>query len=282
MVRPRSELPFTVRFLVSRSCREKFKKTVRQAGSRAGRRHRRNEKRFVPVFFVNKKRPKLFRSRTLSSNKSSGLVLPTLSGDPPNCARSPIDGLFRSTTDGIDPNNAPVRHSNPAAGRRPRGCARRGRGQLCPVSLPLFRLHVGTSIFRRRAWRGLLQTTKAPRPLRLRRLFFHFVDSRLAPLSFRYRNSRMGSILWKQRPPFDTVHPVSVATGNHIASDEDFDAKREAPALRTLLHNTSIERLNGPDVVRIKRSERVDLLRRNFDGGLQYKPGDALTAGRSG
>jgi len=52
-------------------------------------------------------------------------------------------------------------------------------------------------------------------------------------------------------------------------------------ALLTLLHDAAVERLKGPDIVRIKLGERADLLCGDVHRSLQHKPGDALAAGRS-
>jgi hypothetical protein len=49
----------------------------------------------------------------------------------------------------------------------------------------------------------------------------------------------------------------------------------------TFLHDASIERLNGPDIVRIKLGERVDLLCRDLHWNLQHIPCDVFSAGRS-
>ena len=125
------------------------------------------------------------------SNRPWGYRLPTSLSDDryhdrdPSCAQSPIDVLSRSTTDDADSNNAPVRHTILAAVHPLRGCARPCYGSPCPVWLPLFRWHVGTSLFHRLARGVLLQITKAPTPLPLPLLFFQIVDSRLSPLKFR-------------------------------------------------------------------------------------------------
>jgi hypothetical protein len=119
------------------------------------------------------------------SNRPLGYGLPTsLSVELPNCAQSPIDALSHSTTDDSHSNNAPVRHSNLAAGHRLRGCAHLCRGSLCPVLLLPFRLHVGTYLCYRLARGVLPQITKAPQSLRLPLLFFQIVDSRVSPLCF--------------------------------------------------------------------------------------------------
>jgi hypothetical protein len=128
------------------------------------------------------------------SSRPWGYRLPTSLSDDryhdrdPSCAQFPIDVLSRSTTDDADSNNAPVRHAILAAVHPLRGCARPCYGSPCPVWLPLFRWHVGTSLFHRLARGVLLQTTKAPTPLPLPLLFFQIVDSRLSPLSFDVRN----------------------------------------------------------------------------------------------
>ena len=103
----------------------------------------------------------------------------------PSFARFPSDVHGRSTTDDTGPNNAAVRRSDRAGDLRLRGCARRCYGLLYPISLPLFRPHVGNAICHRRA-RAVLppRTTRAPMPLTLRLLFFQIFDSRLSPLFF--------------------------------------------------------------------------------------------------
>jgi len=127
-------------------------------------------------------------SRALPLNGPWGYRLPRSISDDrchdrdPNCVQSPIDVLSRSTTDDADSNNAPVRHSSPVAFPRLRGCARPCHGSLCPILLPPFRLHAGTSLCHRHAPVVLLQTTKAPQPLPQPLLFFQIVDSRLSPL----------------------------------------------------------------------------------------------------
>ena len=152
------------------------------------------------------KRPSSSQSHgALSSNSPWGCRLPTHSGMivtfAPNCAQFPIDGLSRSTTGDTDSNNVPVRHSNPAAGPRRRGCARPCRGSLCPVLLPPFRPHVGTSLCHRHVSVVLLQITKAPLPLPLPLLFFQIVDSRPSPFCFDGRN----------RSPCCELLPLSIA-----------------------------------------------------------------------
>src|SRR5580658_7953073 len=52
-------------------------------------------------------------------------------------------------------------------------------------------------------------------------------------------------------------------------------------ALPTLLHDASVEGLKGPDIVRIKLGELVDLLRRDIYRSLQHKPRDSLSTRRS-
>jgi hypothetical protein len=52
-------------------------------------------------------------------------------------------------------------------------------------------------------------------------------------------------------------------------------------ALLALLHDASVERLKGTDIVRIKRGEGADFLRRDVHRSLEYKPSDAFRAGRS-
>jgi hypothetical protein len=49
-------------------------------------------------------------------------------------------------------------------------------------------------------------------------------------------------------------------------------------ALLTFLHNASVERLRGPDIVRIELGERADLLCRDVYRRLQHKPRDPLGA----
>src|ERR1019366_3786569 len=121
-----------------------------------------------------------------------GYRLPTSLSDDryhdrdPNCAQFPIDVLSRSTTDDADSNNAPVRHAILAAVHPPLGCARPCYGSPCPVLLPPFRWHVGTSLFHRLARGVLLQITKAPTPLPLPLLFFQIFDSKVSPLCFRW------------------------------------------------------------------------------------------------
>jgi hypothetical protein len=133
----------------------------------------------------NESAPDSLSHGTLSEQPLARYRLPTsLSDDLPNCAQSPSDGLSHSTTDDTDPSNAPSRHSDLVDGHRLRGCARHDRGSLCPVLLPPFRLHVGTSLFHRRARGVLPQITKAPTPLRLLLLTFQIVDSKVYPPIF--------------------------------------------------------------------------------------------------
>jgi len=110
----------------------------------------------------------------------TGYWLPTVLSEDcyPNCARSPIDVLSHSTTDDSLSSNAPVRHSDLAAGRRLRGCDRLCHGSPCPVLLPPFRLHVDTSLCHRRARGVLPRIAKAPPPLQSPLLFFQIVDTR--------------------------------------------------------------------------------------------------------
>jgi len=51
--------------------------------------------------------------------------------------------------------------------------------------------------------------------------------------------------------------------------------------LLTLLHDATVERLKGTDIVRIKFGEGVDLLCRDFHRSLQHKPRDTFSAGWS-
>lgn len=53
-------------------------------------------------------------------------------------------------------------------------------------------------------------------------------------------------------------------------------------ALLAFLHDTVVERLNGPHVVWIKLGERADFLSGDLHRSLQHEPCDAFCAGRSG
>lgn len=97
----------------------------------------------------------------------------------PNCVQFPSDVLFHSTTDDSRSSNAPVRHSDRAGERRRRGCGLHGRGWLCPICLPLFQLHVGTSPYCRHAPAVPPQIRKAPLPLQMPLLIYQIVDSRV-------------------------------------------------------------------------------------------------------
>jgi hypothetical protein len=124
-------------------------------------------------------------------------------GDPdPNYARFPSGVLWRSTTGDTDSNNAPFPHSEPGAAPRPHGCVRHSSGSLGPVSLPPFRPHVGTSLYRhQRAPAVLLRKTKALPPLSLPLLSFQIVDSRFSPFV---------SLAAKQLTPRDLIEALSL------------------------------------------------------------------------
>jgi hypothetical protein len=139
-----------------------------------------------------------------------GYELPTLlSVGLPNCAQSPIDVLSHSTTDDSHSSNAPVRHSNLAAGHPLPGCDRPCRGSPCPVLLRPFRLHVGTSLCHLHVGGVLPQTAKVPMPLRLPLLFFQIVVSRVSPLCiFSVFDGRKLDFIRKLAHFSNTVHPV--------------------------------------------------------------------------
>ena len=160
----------------------------------------------------------------------SGFRRTSLRDDFPNCAEFPIDVLSHSTTHDSHSNNAPVRHSNLAAVHPLRGCDRPCRGSLCPVLLPPFRWHAGTSFWHRRARGVLPQIARAPPPRRLPLLFFQIVDSRVSPFCFRDdRNLERRRFYEKRGPPLDIVHPV-VATGERAKHNAPTRPRNQAPS----------------------------------------------------